>query len=95
MTEKKDEVEQKLSFQAEVSRLLDIVANSPHYSQIIGFIICIGFAFLLGFGSTLAEPALNALGLTVQELTNGAFKKSISILEINVRCGVVTCLIYS
>ena len=28
MTEKKDEVEQKLSFQAEVSRLLDIVANS-------------------------------------------------------------------
>ena len=28
MTEKKDGVEQKLSFQAEVSRLLDIVANS-------------------------------------------------------------------
>ena len=31
---------------------------------------------MLGFGSTLAEPALNALGMTVQNLTNGAFKKS-------------------
>ncbi len=67
---------------------LDIVANSPHYAQIIGFIICIGFAFLLGFGSTLAEPALNALGLTVQELTNGAFKKS--MLMYSVAVGVAT-----
>ena len=31
--------------------------------------------WILGFGATLAEPALNALGATVQELTNGAFKK--------------------
>ena len=47
---------------------------SPIYSEIIGFIIVIIFAFLLGFGATLAEPALNALGITVQNLTNGAFK---------------------
>lgn len=61
---------------------IDIVAGSPHYAQLAGFAICIGFAFLLGYGSTLAEPALNALGLTVQELTNGAFKKSMLMYSV-------------
>ena len=61
---------------------LPIIENSPHYPQIVGFAICVGFAFLLGFGSTLAEPALNALGLTVQELTNGAFKKSMLMYSV-------------
>ena len=61
---------------------LPIVENSPHYPEIVGFVICVGFAFLLGFGSTLAEPALNALGLTVQELTNGAFKKSMLMYSV-------------
>ena len=42
----------------------------------------IAFAFLLGFGATLAEPALNALGLTVQTLTNGAFKKSMLMYSV-------------
>ena len=44
--------------------------------------IVILFAFLLGFGATLAEPALNALGLTVQNLTNGAFKKSMLMYSV-------------
>jgi hypothetical protein len=39
---------------------------------------------LLGFGATLAEPALNALGLTVQKLTNGAFKKSMLMWSVAV-----------
>ena len=34
------------------------------------------FAWVLGLGATLAEPALNALGMTVPNLTNGALKKS-------------------
>ena len=42
----------------------------------------IGFALILGFGATLAEPALNALGLTVQKLTNGAFKKSMLMYSV-------------
>ena len=42
----------------------------------------IAFAFILGFGATLAEPALNALGLTVQSLTNGAFKKSMLMYSV-------------
>jgi hypothetical protein len=55
---------------------------SPIYNEILGLIIVIAFAWLLGFGATLAEPALNALGLTVQELTNGAFKKSMLMYSV-------------
>jgi len=55
---------------------------SPLYSEVAGLTIVILFAFLLGFGATLAEPALNALGLTVQNLTNGAFKKSMLMYSV-------------
>ena len=55
---------------------------SPIYSEILGLSIVILFAWLLGFGATLAEPALNALGLTVQDLTNGAFKKSMLMYSV-------------
>ncbi len=55
---------------------------SPIYNEILGLSIVILFAWLLGFGATLAEPALNALGLTVQELTNGAFKKSMLMYSV-------------
>ena len=65
---------------------LPISKYSPIYSEVAGFTIVIGFAWLLGFGSILAEPALNALGLTVQNLTNGAFKKS--MLMYSVAAGV-------
>lgn len=51
------------------------VAGSPLYTAAVGVAIALAFAWALGFGATLAEPALNALGLTVENLTNGAFKK--------------------
>ena len=47
------------------------------YGETWGRIIAIMFAFVLGYGATLAEPALNALGLTVEEITAGAFKKGL------------------
>jgi hypothetical protein len=49
---------------------------SPLYHVSFGLFIAAFFAWALGFGATLAEPALNALGVTVENLTNGAFKKS-------------------
>ena len=55
---------------------------SPIYNEVLGLTIVIAFAWLLGFGATLAEPTLNALGLTVQELTNGAFKKSMLMYSV-------------
>ena len=57
-------------------------AVSPIYTELVGLSIVILFAWILGFGATLAEPALNALGLTVQELTNGAFKKSMLMYSV-------------
>ncbi|MDY6974169.1 MAG: DUF1538 domain-containing protein, partial [Thermodesulfobacteriota bacterium] len=44
---------------------------------ILGFLVVLVFAFIMGYGATLAEPALNALGQTVEELTVGTFKKSL------------------
>jgi hypothetical protein len=55
---------------------IDAVAASPLYTATVGVGIAALFAWVLGLGATLAEPALNALGMTVQNLTNGAFKKS-------------------
>jgi hypothetical protein len=61
---------------------LPISEFSPIYPEFLGLAIVIGFAFLLGFGATLAEPALNALGVTVQNLTNGAFKKEMLMYSV-------------
>ena len=61
---------------------IQISEISPIYSQTLGLTIVILFAWILGFGSTLAEPALNALGTTVQDLTNGAFKKSMLMYSV-------------
>ena len=55
---------------------IDAVDASPLYTATVGVGIAALFAWVLGLGATLAEPALNALGMTVQNLTNGAFKKS-------------------
>ncbi|MCP4576894.1 MAG: DUF1538 domain-containing protein [Deltaproteobacteria bacterium] len=43
----------------------------------LGFLVVLLFAFIMGYGATLAEPALNALGLKVEEITVGTFKKSL------------------
>jgi hypothetical protein len=65
-------------------------SGSPLYSYLLGIFIAVIFAWILGFGATLAEPALNALGLTVENLTNGAFKKSLLMyaVSIGVGCGI-------
>ena len=52
------------------------VPDSPIYVYVMGMTLALAFAWFLGFGATLAEPALNALGATVENLTQGVFKKS-------------------
>ncbi len=59
------------------------VAGSPLYARGLGLFIAFAFAWLLGFGATLAEPALNALGITVENLTNGAFRKSLLLYSVS------------
>jgi len=67
---------------------IDAITASPLYSVTVGVGIAGLFAWVLGLSATLAEPALNALGMTVQNLTNGAFKKS--MLMFAVAFGVAT-----
>jgi hypothetical protein len=57
-----------------------------------GKFIAVIFAFILGYGATLAEPALNALGATVEKITVGAFKKSLLMqaVALGVAMGIGT-----
>jgi len=54
---------------------IEAIVGSPLYPFLLGVVLALLFAWFLGFGATLAEPALNALGMTVESLTNGAFRK--------------------
>jgi hypothetical protein len=53
-----------------------------------GILVVLVFAFILGYGATLAEPALNALGKSVEEITVGAFKKSLLMQAVALGVGV-------
>ena len=56
---------------------------APLYEFPVGLTLALVFAWLLGFGATVAEPALSALGMTAEELTNGVFKKKTLILAVS------------
>jgi len=56
--------------------------------SLAGMLVVILFAFIMGYGATLAEPALNALGLTVEELTVGTFRKSLLMQAVAIGVGV-------
>lgn len=62
---------------------IEMVSGSPLYGLAVGLVVCFLFAFFLGYGATLAEPALNALGLTVENITNGAFRKKLVMLSVS------------
>lgn len=53
-----------------------------------GIAVVLLFAFIMGYGATLAEPALNALGMTVEELTVGTFKKSLLMQSVAIGVGL-------
>jgi hypothetical protein len=72
-------------------------AFSPHwqtgapalYPYALGISATLVFAFTVGYGATVAEPALNAMGMTVENLTDGAFRKRtlLHAVAIGVGCG--------
>ena len=71
---------------------IEAMSNSPLYAWAIGIGVAGLFAWFLGFGATLAEPALNALGVTVENLTSGAFKKKLLMYSVSlgVALGITT-----
>jgi hypothetical protein len=63
------------------------MAAAPLYSPLFGVILAFAFAWVLGFGATIAEPALNAMGSTVETLTNGAMTKRTLVLAVSLGVG--------
>ncbi len=66
---------------------IETIKDSPLYFYTLGITIAMIFAWALGFGATLAEPALNALGMTVENLTNGVFKKNTLMYAVSIGVG--------
>ena len=66
------------------------VDESPLYLYQVGLVLALGFAWVLGYGATVAEPALNALGVTAETLTNGFIRKRslIRAVSIGVASGI-------
>ncbi|WP_143478197.1 DUF1538 domain-containing protein [Pseudobacteriovorax antillogorgiicola] len=54
----------------------------------LGTIVILIFAFILGYGATLAEPALNALGNTVENLTAGSLRKTLLMHSVALGVGL-------
>jgi len=58
--------------------------GAPLYPYPVGLGLTLVFAATLGYGATVAEPALNAMGTTVENLTDGAFPKRLLIQAVAV-----------
>lgn len=67
---------------------LSYMPDTPIYWFSLGITVVLVFAFILGFGATLAEPALNALGATVESLTNGVFRKQNLMIAVSIGVGL-------
>ncbi len=71
-----------------------IIQKKPLFGPnltLLGIILVFLFAFGLGYGSTLAEPALNALGQSVEEITIGTVKRVhiIRVVALGVGIGLM------
>lgn len=64
----------------------------PLYPRLLGLAMALLFAFAVGYAATVAEPALNAMGMTVENLTDGAFKKRQLVQAVAVGVGLGAAL---
>lgn len=67
---------------------MDDIAKPLFESTVIGKLVAVLFGFLLGYGATLAEPALNALGKTVERITVGSFRKRLLMQSVAIGVGL-------
>ena len=58
------------------------------YGDVGGRLAVLAFAFVMGYGATLAEPSMGALGITVEEVTAGAFKRTLLMQAVGIGVGV-------
>jgi len=57
------------------------------WGESAGFAAALVFVFILGFGATLAEPSLAALGTTVEEMTTGTYQRKTLVLMVAIGVG--------
>jgi len=65
-----------------------VTGAQPLYPFVLGISLTLVFTFAIGYGATVAEPALNAMGMTVEKLTSGAFRKRMLIHAVAVGVGL-------
>ena len=46
-----------------------LTGEAPLYPRALGLTMTMVFAFCIGYGATVTEPALNAMGITVENLS--------------------------
>jgi len=71
-----------------------IITQAPLFGKklsALGIILVLLFAFGMGYGATMAEPALNALGMTVEGLTVGNIKRAqiVQVVSVGVGLGIL------
>lgn len=64
----------------------------PLYPRALGLSMTLLFALCIGYAATVAEPALNAMGITVENLSDGAFKKRLLIHAVAIGVGIGSAL---
>ncbi len=77
-------------FDREARRYAHIPRKGPLFggeNAVGGVLVILLFALVMGYGATLAEPALNALGLAVEEITVGLFRKTVLIHTVALGVG--------
>ena len=73
------------------SRYEHVVQRGPIFGPdltLLGIGLVLLFAFGMGYGSTLAEPALNALGRTVEDITVGTVRRSGMVRAVSIGVGL-------
>lgn len=78
-------------FDPSTRRYEHIVERPPLFGPeltLVGIALVFLFAFGMGFGSTVAEPALSALGATVEELTVGTVQRSGVVRTVSLGVGI-------
>lgn len=79
------------AFETERRRYEHVIRRAPLIRArltAVGAAIVALFAFGLGFGATMAEPALNALGLTVEEITVGNIRRAGVVRSVSLGVGL-------
>ncbi len=84
-------------FDADSGRYLMVPRDRPVAAGGVGwgYALVLAFVFAMGLGATIAEPSLNALGVTLEELTTGTYKCTFLVGTVAIGVGMGMTLGFS